>query len=160
MRCAFDPEGARLTVARLTGVYLFRVRRQQIADEKPRCPADRVGVTRGGRTRGCGGGTELAESCLKILDIPAAMNWGAGGCPVSSRDSPRNQEMSAQRAEMARLGTHARSIPFCVPQQKKVAASYAARSGGSARALAQEHPPPRRSPRRCGHFAAEQVPAS
>lgn len=73
MRCAFDPEGARLT-----GVYLFRVRRQEIADENPRCPADRLGVTRGGRTHGCGDGTELAESGLKILDIPAAMNSGAG----------------------------------------------------------------------------------
>lgn len=65
MRCAFDPEGARLAVARLTGVYLFRVRRQKIADENPRSPADRVGVTRGGRTHGCGNGTELAESGMR-----------------------------------------------------------------------------------------------
>src|SRR5260370_5867568 len=110
MRCAFDPEGARLAVARLTGVYLFRVRRQEIADENPRCPADRLGVTREGRTHRCGDGTELAESGLKMLDIPAAMNSGAGGSPVSSRDSPRNQKMSAERAELARLGTHAHSI--------------------------------------------------
>jgi len=130
MRCAFDPEGARLAVARLTGVYLFRVRRQEIADENPRCPADRLGVTWEGRTHGCGDGTELAESGLKILDIPAAMNSGAGGSPASSRDSPRNQKMSAERAELARLGTHAYSIPFCAPQQKNVEASYAAHSGG------------------------------
>jgi hypothetical protein len=91
MRCAFDPEGARLAVARLTGFYLFRVRRQEIADENPRCPADRLGVTREGRTHRCGDGTELAESGLKILDIPAAMNSEAGPSPKSSRDSPRNQ---------------------------------------------------------------------
>lgn len=113
MRCAFDPEGARLAVAGLTGVYLFRVRRQEIADENPRCPADRLGVTRGGRIHGCGDGTELAESGLKILDIPAAMNSGAGGSPESSRNSPRNQKMAAERADLARLGTHAHSIPLC-----------------------------------------------
>ena len=45
MRCAFDLEGARLAAARLTGVHLLRVRRQEIADENPRCPADRLGVT-------------------------------------------------------------------------------------------------------------------
>src|SRR5260370_24340759 len=105
MRCAFDPEGAGLAVARLTGVYLFRVRRQEIAGENPRCPADRLGATQGGPTHGCGDGTELAESGLKILDIPAAMNSRAGGSPVSSGDSPRNQKISAERAERARLST-------------------------------------------------------
>jgi hypothetical protein len=81
MRCAFDPEGAPLAVARLTGVYLFRVRRQEIADENPRCPADRLGVTRGGRTHGCGDGTELAESGLKIKTAPATLcvtGWTPG----------------------------------------------------------------------------------
>ena len=73
-------------------------------------------------------GTELAESGLKILDIPAAMNSGAGGSPESPRNSPRNQKMAAERAELAQLGTHAHSIPFCVPQQKNVEASYAAHS--------------------------------
>jgi hypothetical protein len=107
MRCAFDPEGPRLAVARLTGVYLFRVRRQEVADENPLCPADRLGVTRGERTHGCGDGTELADSGLKVLDIPAAINPGR---PVSA---------------------HAHSIPFCVPQQKNVEASYATHSVGS-----------------------------
>ena len=31
--------------------------------------------------------------------------------------------MSAERAELARPGTHAHSIPFCVPQQKNVEAA-------------------------------------
>jgi hypothetical protein len=61
MRCAFDPQGARLA-----GVHLFRVRRQEIADENPRCPADPPGLPRGERTHGCGDGTELAESGLKV----------------------------------------------------------------------------------------------
>src|SRR5260370_12750010 len=82
----------------------------------------------------------MRESGLQILDIPAAMNSRAGGSPVSSGDSPRNQKMSAERAELARLDTHAHSIPFCVPQQNNVEAPYAAHSESSLLLLSSSSP--------------------